>query len=91
MKMMDHQHRENCARNTYSNFNQMTAYVECSSNQSKKSTLSTFHGHRENFEDSGKVLVVSVSEFYESTAVAHAYKMVITTVCVQTDNCFCNT
>ena len=35
-KMVDHQYRENGARNTYSNHNQMRAYVECFSNQPKK-------------------------------------------------------
>ena len=35
-KMMDYQYRENGARNIYSNYNQMKAYVECSPNQSKK-------------------------------------------------------
>ena len=35
-KMMDHQYRENGARNIYSNYNQMIAYVECSPDQSKK-------------------------------------------------------
>ena len=34
-KMMDYQYRENSARNIYSNYNQMRAYVECSPNQSK--------------------------------------------------------
>ena len=29
-KMMDHQYEENGARNIYSNYNQMRAYVECS-------------------------------------------------------------
>ena len=33
---MDHQCKENGARNVYSNYNQMRAYVECTSNQSKK-------------------------------------------------------
>ena len=33
---MDHQYRENGARNIYSNYNQMRAYVEYSPNQSKK-------------------------------------------------------
>ena len=33
---MDHHYRENCARNIYSDYNQMRAYVECSPNQSKK-------------------------------------------------------
>ena len=35
-KMMDHQYMENGARNIYSNYNQMRAYVEFSPNQSKK-------------------------------------------------------
>ena len=35
-KMMDHQYRENDAINIYSNYNQMRAYVECFTNQSKK-------------------------------------------------------
>ena len=58
---MDHQYGENGARNIYSNYNQMRAYVECSPNQPSS--------NRRNFEDSRKVLVVSVSEFYESIAV----------------------
>ena len=33
---MDYQYRENGARNIYSNYSQMRAYVKCSSNQSKK-------------------------------------------------------
>ena len=32
-KMMDHQYKENGARNIYSNYNQMRAYAECSPNQ----------------------------------------------------------
>ena len=66
-KMMDHQYRENGARN----HNQMRAYVECFSNQSKKiiSYWSFHRSNRRNFEDSGKVLAVSVSEIYQSTAV----------------------
>ena len=34
-KTMGHQYRDNGARNMYSNYNQMRAYVECSPNQSK--------------------------------------------------------
>ena len=34
-KMMDHKYEESDARNIYSNYNQMRAYVECSPNQSK--------------------------------------------------------
>ena len=33
---MDHEYRENDARNIYSIYNQMRASVECSPNQSKK-------------------------------------------------------
>ena len=59
----------------------------------KNYTLSTFpSSNRQNFEDSRKVLAVSVFEFYQSTVLpAHAYKMVITTACVQIDHCFCDT
>ena len=62
---MDHQYGENSARNIYSNYNQMRAYVECCPNQQKKYTQSTFpSSNRRNCEDSGKVLAVSVLEFY---------------------------
>ena len=61
---MDRQYRENSARNIYSNYNQMRAYVEFSTNQSKTYTLSTFSSsNRRNFENSGIVLAVSVSQF----------------------------
>ena len=67
-KMMDHQYRENGPRNIYSNYNQMGTFVECSPNQSKK--LSTFPlSNRRTFEDSGIVLAVSVSQFYQSISV----------------------
>ena len=33
---MDHQYKENGARNIYSDYNQMIIYAECSPNQSKK-------------------------------------------------------
>ena len=69
-KMMDHQYIENGARNMYSDYNKMRTSVECSLNQFKKYTLSTFpSSNRRNFEDSGKVLAVSVSEIYQSIAV----------------------
>ena len=59
---MDHHYREKGARNIYSNYNQMRAYVECSPDQQKNYTLSTFpSSNRRNFEDSGKMLAVSVS------------------------------
>ena len=71
---MDHQYKENGARNTYSDRNQMRAFVECSPNQSKNYTLSTFpSSNRRNFEDSKKVLTVSVFKFYQSIAV-HIYQ-----------------
>ena len=58
----------------------------------KNYTLSTFlSSNRRTLEDSGIVLAVSVSQFYQSIALQLAYKMVVTTVCVQIDNCFCNT
>ena len=63
------QYRENGARHIYSNYNQMRAYVECSPNQSKSHTLSTFPSRNRNFENSGTVLAVSVSQFYQSIAV----------------------
>ena len=64
---MDYQYRENGERNIYSNYSQLRAYVECSPNQPKKYTLSTFpSSSRRNFEDSGRVLAISVSEFYQS-------------------------
>ena len=67
---MDRQYRENGERKLYSNYNQMRAYVECSRNQSKSYTLSTFpSSNRRNFEDSGIVLAVSVPQFYQSISV----------------------
>ena len=60
-------------------------------------TLSTVpSSNQRNFEDSGIVLAVSVSQFYQSIAVQLLtaqvyYEIVITTVCVQIDKCFCNT
>ena len=62
---MDRQFGENGATNIYPNYNQMRAYVEYSPNQSKKNyTFSTFlSSNRRNFEDSGIVLAVSVSQF----------------------------
>ena len=60
----------NGARNIQLNYNQMRAYVEYSPDQSKNYTLSTFPlRNRRSFEDSGKVLAISVSEFYQSIAV----------------------
>ena len=61
---MDHQYRENGARNIYSDYNQMRAYVNALQINQKNYALSTFpSSNRRNFEDSGIVLAVSVSQF----------------------------
>ena len=75
-KMIDHQYRENCTRDIYLHYNQMRAYVECSPNQFQKIILySTFpSSNRRNFENSGKVLAVSVSEFHQSMVLFHVCK-----------------
>ena len=53
-KMMDHQYRENGARNMYSNYNQMRALQI----NDKNYTLSTFpSSNRRTFEDSGKEFI----------------------------------
>ena len=62
----------------------------------KNYTLSTFPwSNRRNFEDSKIVLaffcIPILPEYCSSALTAQAKKMVITTVCVQIDNCFCNT
>ena len=58
------------SENIYSNYNHITAYVECSPNQSYKLYLIDLpSSNRRNFEDSGKVLAVSVFEFYQSIGV----------------------
>ena len=67
---MDHQYKENGARNISSNYNQMRAHVECSPNQEKKLYLIDFSIEQStNFEDSGKVLATSVFQFYQRIAV----------------------
>ena len=67
---MDHQYRENGGRSIHSNHNQMRADAECSPNQLEKLYLIDLpYGNRRNFEDSAKVLAVSVSEIYQSIAV----------------------
>ena len=95
-KMTDHQYRENSARNIYSNYNQMRTYVECSSNQLKKLYLidlsieqsTKLWGFR---NSAGRFCISILPEYCSSALTAQAYKMVITTACVQIDNCFCNT
>ena len=67
---MDHHYKENGARNIYSKYNQMRTCVECFPNQSKNYTLPTFpSSNQQNFEESGKVLAISVSKVYQSIAV----------------------
>ena len=58
----------------------------------KNYILSTFPlSNGRNFEDSRKELALSVFEFYQSTVLpVHPCKMVITTACVQIDDCFCD-
>ena len=95
-KMMDYQHTENGARNIYSNYNQTRASAECSPNQFKKLYLTDLSIEQSmklcRFRNSAGRFCISTSPEYCSSALtAQAYKMVITTVCVQIDNCFCNT
>ena len=72
---MDHQYRENGARDVYSNYNQMRAYVDALQISQKSNALSNFpSSNRRNFEDSGKVLAVSVSEFYQSSITVQLYQ-----------------
>ena len=88
---MDHQYRENGARNIYSNYNQMRAYIECSSNQSKNLYLIDLSIEQSRIPDSaGRFCISILPEYFSSTLTAQAYKMVITTAGVQIDNCFCN-
>ena len=87
-EIMDHQHRENGARNIYSSYNQMTAYIKCSPNQSKKLYLidlsieqsTKLRGFR---NSAGRFCISVLPEYCSSALTAQAYEMVITTVCVQ--------
>ena len=89
---MDHQYRENGARNIYLNYNQMRAYVECSLNQSKNLYLIDLSIEQSRIPDSaGRFCISILPEYCSSTLTAQAYKMVIATACVQIDICFCNT
>ena len=95
-KIMDYPYRENGARNIYSNYNQIRAYIECSPNQSKKLYLidlsieqsTKLWGFR---NSAGRFCIWILPEYWSSALPAHAYKMIITVVCVQIDNCFRNT
>ena len=84
------------ARNIYLNYNQMRAYVEYSPNQPKKKLF--FRPFHRAIDETLKIpekcwpfLYQNLLECYSSDLSAHADKMVITTVCVQIDNCFCKT
>ena len=84
MDILDHQYRENCETKHIFTLLSDQSLVEQSSNWSKNDPLSTLPlSNRRNFEDSRKVLALSVSEFYQS----NAYMMVVTTVCVQKQTC----
>ena len=78
---MDHQFRENGARNIYSNYNQMRAYVEYSADQSKKLYLidlsieqsTKLRGFR---NSAGRFCISILPEYCSSALTAQAYKMV---------------
>ena len=93
----DRKYMENDTRNIYSNYNRIRAYAECSPNQSKKlylidisiEQLTKLWGF---WNSAGRFCISSLPEYCSSSLIAQAYyKMVITTVCVQIDNCFCHT
>ena len=82
-KVMDHQYRENGARNIYSNYNQMKAYVECSPNQSKKLYLIDLSIEQSmklwRFRNSaGRFCISILPEYCISALTAQAYMTVIT-------------
>ena len=87
-KMINHQYREHGSRNTYSSYNQMTVFVKCSLDQSKKLSIEQSWGFR---NSAGGFCISVLPEYCNSALIAQAYKMVITTLCVQIGNCFCNT
>ena len=95
-RMMDHQYGGNGARNVYPNYNQMRAYVECPPNQQKKLYLIDLSSEQSTKlwrfrKSAGRFCIGYLLDYCSSALPAHAYKMVIATVCVQMDNCFCNT
>ena len=80
---MDHHCREKGARNIYSNYNQMRAYVECSPDQSKKIIpYPPFHRAIDEtlkiLEKCQPFLCLHFTKVLDSGLPAHAYKMVIT-------------
>ena len=67
---MDHQYRENGAEIYIQIIIRLELMLNALHINQKKYTLSTFpSSNRQNFEDSGMVLAVSVCQFYQSTAV----------------------
>ena len=67
---MDHQYGENSARTFIQTMIRGELMLNAPQINQKNYTLSTFpSSNRRNFEDSGKVLAISVSEFYQSIAV----------------------
>ena len=91
-RMMNDQYGENGARNVYSNYNQMRAYVVCSLNQSKKwyfIDLSIKQSAKlwRFWKSAGRFCIWILPEYCSLALPAHVYKMVITTVCVQINNC----
>ena len=65
--MIDHQYRENGARNLYLIYNRIKAYLKHYPNQSKEFySIENFMNNPRNFEDSGKILAGLVSESYQN-------------------------
>ena len=95
-KMMGCQYRENGARNIFSNCNHIRAYAERSPDQYKKlypidlsiEQLTKFWRFQ---NGAGRFCISFLPEYCSSALTAQAYKIVITTLCIQIDNCFCNT
>ena len=82
--------------NSMRNYNQIRTYAECSPNQSKKLYLIGLSIKQSTklweFPNSaGRVCISILTEYCSSALTTHAFKMIITTLCVQIDNCFCNT
>ena len=93
-KMMDHQYRENGERNIYSNYNQIMLNA-LQINQKKVYLIDLFIEQSTKFwgfrNSAGRFCISVLPEYCSSALKAQACKMVITTVCVQIDSCFCNT
>ena len=67
---MEHQYRENGGETYIQTIIRLELMLNALQNNQKIYTLPTFSSNnRRNYEDSGKVLAVSVHEFYQSIAV----------------------